>query len=133
MKALPRSKLFLRCWFSSAALHYFWVYGMVAFSVSQRTREIGIRAALGADRGKLLRLLVRQGLWLFLFALAPGMAASFAITRTMNNALIDTVAIPTGFPMAGSVTILGLCVAVATLVPAWRAATTDPLAAIRHE
>ena len=109
------------------------VYGMVAFSVSQRTREIGIRAALGAVRGKLLRLFVRQGLGLFLFAPAPGMLASFVITRLINSALPDMVAIPTGLPMAGSVTILGLSVLVATLVPAWRAATSDPLTAIRHE
>ena len=109
------------------------VYGMVAFSVSQRTREIGIRAALGADRGMLLRLFLRQGLLLFLFALAPGLLASFAATRGLNSMLGNFTTVSSGLPLAASAALLGFSVVVATMLPAWRAATTDPLAAIRHE
>jgi ABC-type antimicrobial peptide transport system permease subunit len=109
------------------------VYGVVAFSVSQRTREIGIRAALGADRAGLLFLFLRQGLLLLSLGIIPGLLASLAATRALNSMLSEITTVATGFPVAGSVALLAVSVSVATLLPAWRAATTDPLAAIRHE
>jgi ABC-type antimicrobial peptide transport system permease subunit len=109
------------------------VYGVVEFSVSQRTREIGIRAALGADRSRLLILFLRQGFALLLIGIIPGTLASFAVTRAISAMLSDVVAIAVGAPVTGSVVVLALSVMLATLLPAWRGATTDPLTAIRHE
>jgi ABC-type antimicrobial peptide transport system permease subunit len=122
-------------WFSLLALVLasVGIYGMVAFSVSQRTREIGIRAALGAGRGALLRLLLRQGVWMLAAGLGIGMPASWAASAGLRGLFAD--ALPSGVagPLMFTAAVMCLAVLLAVVVPARRAAATDPLAAIRYE
>jgi predicted permease len=108
------------------------LYGILAYSVSQRTREIGIRIALGAQPGAVLRLVLRQGLILTLLGVGFGLAASLAITRLLASQLFDIT--PTDPLTFVVVPMLLLTVALlACLVPARRATKVDPLLAIRQE
>ena len=109
------------------------VYGVVAFSVSQRTREVGIRAALGAGRTRLLRLFLRQGLSILAAGLMPGLLGSFAAGLGLRRLLGETVSSNLAPPLLFTAAIVGSIVLVATLVPARKAASIDPLAAIRYE
>jgi predicted permease len=108
------------------------MYGILAYSVSRRTREIGIRISLGAHPGAVLRMVLRQGLMLTLLGVGIGLAASLGATRLVESQLYDTT--PTD-PVTFVVTpILLLTVAlIAGLVPARRATNVDPLIAIRQE
>lgn len=106
------------------------LYGVVAYSVAQRTPEMGIRRALGAQRVDILRLVVGAGLALTLAGVALGIGASLALTRALTSLLFHTSATdPTTF---ASVTLLFLVVAsVASYLPARRAAQVDPATALR--
>ena len=108
------------------------LYGILAYAVSQRTREIGIRIALGAHPGAVLRMVLRQGLILTLLGVGFGLAASLGATRLLESQLFDIT--PTD-PVTFVVTpILLLTVALlACLLPARRATNVDPLIAIRQE
>jgi predicted permease len=108
------------------------LYGILASAVSQRTREIGIRIALGAQPGAVLRMVLRQGLILTLLGVGFGLAASLGATRLLASQLFDvTPTDPVTFVVAP---ILLLTVALlACLVPARRATNVDPLIAIRQE
>jgi ABC-type antimicrobial peptide transport system permease subunit len=108
------------------------LYGVLSHNVSERRREIGIRAALGATRGRLMRLVLRQGLGFTLAGLALGLMAAAATSRLLSTLLFgvtpfDSVA----FAVAPAVLIL--VALAACLVPAWRAAATDPVVALRAE
>jgi predicted permease len=108
------------------------LYGILAYSVSRRTREIGIRLSLGAQPGAVLRMVLRQGLVLTLLGVGFGLAASLGATRLLKSQLFGvTPTDPLTFVVAP---ILLLAVALlAGLVPARRATNVDPLIAIRQE
>jgi predicted permease len=108
------------------------LYGILAYAVSRRTREIGIRIALGAQPGAVLRMVLRQGLILTLVGVGFGLAASLGATRLLTSQLFDvTPTDPVTFVVAP---ILLLTVALlACLVPARRATNVDPVIAIRKE
>jgi predicted permease len=108
------------------------LYGILAYAVSQRTREIGIRIALGARPGAVLRMVLRQGLILTLLGVGIGLAASLCATRLLASQLYDTT--PTDPVTFVAVPIMLMTVALlACLVPARRATNVDPLTAIRQE
>jgi putative ABC transport system permease protein len=108
------------------------VYGIVAQSVAQRTREIGLRMALGARPAAALRLMALDGLRSMLPGLAVGVAGAVGLTRTMRSVLFEVGPLDPVVFAAAAVT-LGLCGALACYVPARRATRVDPLAALRHE
>ncbi len=108
------------------------LYGVLAYAVSRRTREIGIRIALGARPGAVLRMVLRQGLILTLLGVGIGLAASLGATRLLESQLFDVT--PTDPVTFVGAPILLLTVALlASLVPARRATNVDPLIAIRQE
>jgi putative ABC transport system permease protein len=104
--------------------------GLVAFSVSQRTQEIGVRMALGAERSEVLGMVLREGMRLVLVGLAAGVVGAVALTRVMAGLLYG---VPATDPLtfAGVALVLVAVAAVACLVPARRAATVDPIVALR--
>jgi putative ABC transport system permease protein len=108
------------------------LYGVLAFSVAQRTREIGIRMALGAQAGNVLRLILRQGLALSVLGVAVGISASLAGTRVLRGLLYGVA--PTDPATFAVVAFLLVAVAlVACLIPARRALKVDPMVALRYE
>ena len=107
------------------------VAGVLAFSVSQRTHEFGIRAAFGADRSLLMRVVLKEGALLALFGLAIGLAASFFFAELISGLLYDVA--PTDVGTLGLVALLLTVVALlASAVPAWRASEIDPVQALRE-
>ena len=108
------------------------VYGVISFSVSQRTHEIGLRMALGAKSSDAMKLVVRQGLTLSLIGVVIGVVASLAITRVMSTFLVGVDAVdPTVF--GGVAIILAGVSALASYIPALRATRVDPVTALRFE
>jgi predicted permease len=108
------------------------VYGVISYAVSQRTREIGIRIALGARHGAVTRMFVGHGVRLAAIGIACGLAAAVALTRVMSSLLFDVRAID---PLTYGAVSLGLVAAavLASAVPALQAATVDPVDALRAE
>ncbi len=108
------------------------IYGVISYAVSQRTREIGIRLALGAEPRAVLRMVVRQGMSLTLVGVVLGLAAALALTRVMKELLFGvSTTDPATFAL---ITLLLVVVAlIASCIPARRATKVDPLAALRHE
>jgi ABC-type antimicrobial peptide transport system permease subunit len=106
-------------------------YGVISFGVAQRTREIGIRVALGAQHRSLMRMIVGQGLALALVGGAIGLAAALATTRVLRSLLFEIV--PTDpLTFAAILAVLGVAVLVASWIPARRAATVHPSEALRE-
>jgi putative ABC transport system permease protein len=106
------------------------IYGVVAYSVAQRTQEVGIRRALGAQRSDILRLVLNQGFVLALTGVALGMVASFLLARLIRGFLFEvSTADPIVFISTGVVFVL--VALVASLVPARRATLIDPMSALR--
>ena len=108
------------------------IYGVMAYSVSQRTREIGVRMALGAQRGDVLRLVLRQGMALAVIGLAIGLAGGFGLSRYMSTLLFE-VSERDPWIFSGVALLLGLVTLAACLIPARRASGVDPLVALRYE
>jgi len=108
------------------------IYGVISYSVAQRTREIGVRTALGAQSRDVLRLVMGDGVKIAFFGLIFGLAGALALTRLMASLLFEVK--PADFTTFASVAIvLALVALVACYIPARRAAGVDPLVALRHE
>jgi predicted permease len=108
------------------------VYGLLAYSVRQRTGEIGLRMALGSTRAGIVRLVLREGLSILLVGLVIGMAAALLFARLLRGFLYEVPALdPLTFALVP--TLLVAAVFAACLIPSARAAATDPIIALRHE
>jgi predicted permease len=107
------------------------IYGVMSFAVAQRTREIGIRVALGADRGSVLGLVLREGALLAGAGVVIGLAAALAFTRVLRTMLFEISPSDPGTYVAIAV-VLTMVLLVATWIPARRAATVDPVIALRR-
>jgi ABC-type antimicrobial peptide transport system permease subunit len=129
-----RFLLFLGALFATVAvvLAALGIYGVVAFSVTRRTQEIGIRMSLGAARGNILRLVLGEGVRIAALGVLIGIAASLAITRLISSLLFGISATdPVTF--IGVAILLSAIAILASYIPARRATRVDPLVALRYE
>ena len=108
------------------------IYGVISYTVSQRTREIGIRIALGAPQQSVRQMFVRQGLLLTAIGVACGIAAAAALTRLMKALLFEVSPLDPVTYVAVSV-ILAVAALLASYIPARRATTIEPVEALRVE
>ena len=108
------------------------IYGAVAYTVAQRTGEIGVRMALGAQTRDILRLIVQQGMKPVLFGLAIGVAAALAVGRLIHSQLYQTSEY-NPLLLSATLTILGVAALIACLFPAYRATLVNPVEALRAE
>jgi putative ABC transport system permease protein len=108
------------------------IYGVIAYTVSQKTRDIGIRIAVGAQRAELLRMFVRQGLLLAGIGTVLGLAAAAGLTRLMSSLLFGVTALD-ALTYAAVSALLLIVAALASYIPAHRAASVDPVSALRAE
>jgi putative ABC transport system permease protein len=116
----------------AAVLAAIGIYGVMSYSVAERTREIGIRMALGAKAGDVLRLVALRSLILFAAGLVLGLAGSLALTRYLSSALYEVTATdPVTYAAVSA--MLAAVALIACLVPTRRAVTVNPTVALRYE
>jgi len=108
------------------------LYALISYSVSQRTREIGVRVALGAQRSNVLGMVLREGLQLLMFGLLLGLVGAFSATRIMRSLLYSTSATDALSFVATSLTLVAVAL-LACYIPARRATKVDPMVALRYE
>jgi putative ABC transport system permease protein len=108
------------------------VYGVMAYSTSQRRREMGIRLALGAQRSDIIRLVLGQGMQMAAIGAAIGLSAAVALTRLLESQLYG-VSVLDPLPFVGTPLVLISAAVLACWVPAWRASRVDPMVALRYE
>jgi putative ABC transport system permease protein len=108
------------------------IYGVLAGSVSERTREMGVRAALGASRGAILSLVMREGMTLAAIGVVVGLVGAVAASRALVSLLFGVTSLdPVTY--ASVIVLLAGVSAMACLIPAWRAARVDPATTLRAE
>jgi len=108
------------------------LYGVFSYAVARRTREMGIRAALGARSGDILRLVMREGLWLTVAGIAIGVLLALGIGRVLASLLVGVTG--TDPVLLGGAAAVVLCITLlAVVLPARRAAGIDPVVALREE
>ena len=108
------------------------LYGVVSYSVARRTSEMGVRMALGAQRGSILGMVLRESLLVTLIGAAVGLGAAIGATRVVQSMLYGLNA-RDPLTMAGSAAVLILVALLAAGIPAWRASRVDPMVALRYE
>ena len=109
------------------------LYGVASYAVTQRTREIGVRMALGAGRGNVLRLILGHGLLLVAIGVAIGLGAATALMSLVPAALLPNVSVRDPLTFAGTAALLSIVAVMASCIPAYRATRIDPLVALRAE
>jgi ABC-type antimicrobial peptide transport system permease subunit len=108
------------------------VYGLLSFVVTSRTRELGVRAAMGAQRGDLVALIAREGAVWVACGLVGGLALAMIISRSMSS-LVYGVKPLDWVSLASSWSVLAIVAGLAALVPVWRATHVDPMTVLRAE
>ena len=132
--ATPASTMSLFVTFAGLALvlGIVGIYGVLAFLVSKRTREIGIRMALGASRRDVLLLVMREGAKFCAIGIALGLAGAFAVTRWLSSELYGVTAVDP-LTYGGVASVMAMVTMLACYVPARRAMRVDPIVALRYE
>src|SRR5262245_45209527 len=132
--SMPRLRTVLLGLFAALAvtLAAIGIYGVISYSVAQRTHEMGLRMALGAERKDVLKLVMRQGMTLVLTAVAIGLVSALALSRLLSGLLYGVSPTDPLTLVSVSTVLIGTAV-LACYLPARRATQVDPIGALRHE